>query len=421
MSIIAENSALAEELCRYCRLCYARYLVGAAGGNLSARVPGMDAYLVTASNVALRDAEPSTLVVVDGRGDLLEGGAGLRPSKETAFHLSIYRLRAEVNAVVHVHPTYATVFSVWKMQIPTATISASLKLKQGPVVAEAEPGSRELCDHIERAVRSSGDDVRVLLLERHGLVAFDSALSGAFNAAELAEDTARIAFLSARGGMTTLEGLRRGSVLDLSAPLGETTPCYPTDPPFRKEWFVDYESSGVRVSRLSFGSHIGTHVEAPSHYLGDGLAISDLPIERFFGPAVAVAAVKQEGENIDVIDVEAADIRENDIVLFHTGWDRRAGTDRFFEGEWPGFTLEAIDCLLKKRVKAIGGDIASADSPSAIREGARVHKKALAAGVPIFENLINLHELTGKRFLFVGLPLRVDGGEASPIRAIAIF
>jgi L-fuculose-phosphate aldolase len=206
MSIITKHRDLAQELCRYCRLCYARGLVGAAGGNLSVRLPGTEAYLVTASNVALRDSEPAMLVVVDSRGDLLEGGSGLRPSKETAFHLSIYRSRAAVNAVVHVHPTYATVFSVWKMKIPTVTISASLKLKQGPVVEEAEPGSRELSDRVEAAVRASGDEVGVLLLERHGLVTFDSTLSGAFNAAELAEDTARIAYLSDRGGMMSPDG-----------------------------------------------------------------------------------------------------------------------------------------------------------------------------------------------------------------------
>jgi ribulose-5-phosphate 4-epimerase/fuculose-1-phosphate aldolase len=209
-----EHGALLKELCMYCRLCYSRHLVGAAGGNLSARVPGREAYVVTASNVSLRDAQPSELVVVDSRGSLVEGGPTLRPSKETAFHLSIYRLRPDVNAVVHVHPTYATVFSIWSKPIPAATISASLKLKQGPVVAAAEPGSPELRDRVERALRASGAEVSVLLLERHGLVAFASTLGSAFNAAELAEDTARVAFLSGvwagRSPGGTLDGARAG-------------------------------------------------------------------------------------------------------------------------------------------------------------------------------------------------------------------
>lgn len=421
MSIIERHIDLAQELCEYCRLCYSRSLVGAAGGNLSVRVPGTEGYMVTASNVALRDAETSKLVVVDAAGSLLEASAGLRPSKETAFHLSIYRLRPEVNAVVHVHPTYATVFSLRGTKIPTVTVSASLKLKQGPLVPEALPGSRGLSDGVERAIQSSTAEVGVLLLERHGLVAFASSLSEAFNMAELAEDTARIAFLEAVARTVNPRHDDAQLVIDLSAVLSESTPYYPTDPPFKKDWFVDYESSGIRVSRLSLGSHIGTHVDAPSHYLKEGISLSQMEPARFIGPAVAVSAPKREGEDIEAADVEAVDIRANDIVLFHTGWDRFAGTGRFFEGEWPGFSLEAIERLLERRVKAVGGDTASIDSPKAIRQGAPAHKRAMEKGLPLFENLVNLDRVVGKRFFFVGLPLRIDGGEASPIRAIALL
>ena len=72
-------------------------------------------------------------------------------------------------------------------------------------------------------------------------------------------------------------------------------------------------------------------------------------------------------------------------------------------------------------MKAIGGDIASADSPAAIRGGSPAHKAAARAGLPIFEALINLKEVAGKRFVFIGLPLRIEGSEASPIRAVAVL
>jgi len=71
-------------------------------------------------------------------------------------------------------------------------------------------------------------------------------------------------------------------------------------------------------------------------------------------------------------------------------------------------------------VKAVGGDIASADGPAAIAAGAPAHKTAGRAGMPIFEALINLHHLVGRRFLFMGLPLNLEGSEASPLRAIAL-
>ena len=65
MKILEENKTLVEELSRFSKLCYDRNLVNAAGGNLSGRVPGKDLFLVTASNVSLRDVSPDNIVVVN--------------------------------------------------------------------------------------------------------------------------------------------------------------------------------------------------------------------------------------------------------------------------------------------------------------------------------------------------------------------
>ncbi len=83
--------------------------------------------------------------------------------------------------------------------------------------------------------------------------------------------------------------------------------------------------------------------------------------------------------------------------------------------------MEAVKDLAARGVKAVGGDIASADGPAGLAAGAPAHKAALAAGLPIFEALVNLDRVAGRRFTFIGLPLRIVGGEASPIRAIAVL
>jgi kynurenine formamidase len=90
-------------------------------------------------------------------------------------------------------------------------------------------------------------------------------------------------------------------------------------------------------------------------------------------------------------------IRSGDIVLLRTGWEERAGTPRFFQDEWPGFTAEAIEALALRGAKAVGGDICTADSPKGIRSGAPAHKAAARHG----------------------LPLRLSGCEAGPVRAVA--
>lgn len=420
MGIITENAALAEDLSRYAQLCYDRHLVGAAGGNLSVRTSLGNAFLVTASGVSLRDVAPENIVVVDANGKTLEGPAGLKPSKEISFHLAVLNAKPEMNAVIHVHPTFAVLFSVLGEKIPLATVSAKLKLKQGPVVPEAAPGSQELCANILEAIGQSPEDAVLLLLERHGLVSFDSTLQGAFDTAELAEDTAKIAFLLEQSNMR-VRPAGQAKIVDLTAPLGDKAEWYPTDPPFSLTWHSRFKDDGVNVSILSMGPHTGSHVDAPLHFLEEGVDVASMAPGNFVGEAIAIEAPKQPGEDIVPADLDGADIREGDIVLFHTGWERRAGTPQFFQDEWPAFSPEAIDALVAAKVKAIGGDIASTDSPRAIKEGCPAHKKALAAGLPIFEALANLGAVVGRRFFFIGLPLRIEGGEASPVRAIAML
>jgi kynurenine formamidase len=184
---------------------------------------------------------------------------------------------------------------------------------------------------------------------------------------------------------------------------------------------TDFASGGALVSRIEMGAHIGTHVDAPLHVIEGAASIPDLPTWRFFGPGIALETPKKPGENIEAADFEKATVKRGDIVLFRTGWEERSGTPRFFQDEWPGFSPGAAEALLARGVKAVGLDSPSADGPKAIAAGFGSHKRLLTAGVPIFEALVNLRSVVGRRFFFIGLPLSIDQGEASPVRAIALL
>lgn len=376
---------------------------------------------MTASGVALRDVDLGNLAAVDIDGRVLEAPAGRKPSKEIGFHLEVLRRRPAANAVIHVHPAYVIALASRATVIPLVTISAQLKLKQGPIVADAPPGSRELCDLVARSIEEAGPEASVLLMARHGLISFGPSLCAAFDDAELASETARVALLTeeAAGVLPRIDGYR--DVVDLSVALSEATVYYPSDPGFRKTIHTDFPAGGALVSRIETGTHIGTHVDAPLHVFPSAASVSDLPLPRFFGPAVAIDAPKRPGENIEPADFQASDIRENDIVIFRTGWEERSGTPRFFQEEWPGFSPAAVDALLRRRVKAVGLDSPSADGPTAIAAGFISHKRLLGAGIPVFEALINLRRVVGRRFLFIGLPLGISQGDASPVRAIALL
>jgi kynurenine formamidase len=260
------------------------------------------------------------------------------------------------------------------------------------------------------------------LMEAHGLLAMRPTLGEAFDDAELAEDTAKIAFLAELAVPRAFRFSDDLRLVDLTAPLNERIQCYPTDPRFAKHWHADFAEHGVYVSKLEMGAHAGTHVDAPMHFLGDLFPdVTRMSLHLFMGEAIALDTPKNPGQNLSVSDLQGADIRSGDIVLFRTGWDNRSSSPAFFEGEWPGLEASLVEELSRRGVKATGGDIASADSPAAIGAGAPAHKTAGRAGMPIFEALVNLDQVTGLRFLFLGLPLKLEGCEASPIRAVAIL
>jgi L-fuculose-phosphate aldolase len=185
---------LKDDICRYSRLLYRRGLVGAAGGNVSARA-GRSIF-VTAGGKSLRDTVSDDIIEVDEEGN--SGGArgGLSPSKELFMHLNIYRVRSDVDSVIHVHPVYATSYAVRGISIPMATATARLKLRRIPVVDDAHPGSPELSELVRKKIMETGEDTNSLLLSGHGIITFCQGMEECFNTAELIEETAKIAYIS---------------------------------------------------------------------------------------------------------------------------------------------------------------------------------------------------------------------------------
>ncbi len=188
-----EYRAQMEDIIRYSGLLYDRYLVSAAGGNVSFRCG--DGILITGSNVSLRSVTGDGLLFCDMEGRVLEGNPNLRPSKETGFHMGIYTLRPEVNCVIHAHPNYAVTWSLTGRQLPLYTESAKLKLKNVPVIPDAKPGSKELAASVKQTVAEASSEVTAFLMEAHGILTVGESMEECFNQAELLEDTAKIAVL----------------------------------------------------------------------------------------------------------------------------------------------------------------------------------------------------------------------------------
>ena len=147
MSNEIEIVRLRKELAEYSRRSFNRGLVSGTGGNLSVRIPGTDTALITPTGISLGDIKPEVnlLMKIDD-GAIIENPCGLRPSKETGFHLAAYRLRPDAGAVAHLHPPYATAYSNRLKPLPMVTVSARGVLKEVPCIESAKAGSTELSE-----------------------------------------------------------------------------------------------------------------------------------------------------------------------------------------------------------------------------------------------------------------------------------
>ena len=271
------------------------------------------------------------------------------------------------------------------------------------------------------------------------------------------------------------------TLIDLTHVLDATVPVYPGDPPFSSQQSSTVVRDGFSVHVLSCSSHIGTHIDAPSHFFIDGAPIDQLPLSAFILPALILdVSHKKARECIawDSVEPMAHRIRPGTAVLFHTGWSRywdqrsatptvatttttttttisdsnsASPTPHYFDHPW--LAIDVAERLLALGVRLVGADAMSIDqSPLPVasevlggsgdggdnggqtgEEGEApvfdlgVHRAILGAGGLIAENLTNLDTLLAaqvaagpdREVIISVLPLKIAGCDGSPVRAVA--
>jgi arylformamidase len=403
-----DDASLRNDIAHFCRVTWDRGLVSAAGGNISARLDGTDTFLITPSGVALRDTTPDDLVTIDLDGRKLDGPERYKPSKESLMHTAIYRARPETRAVAHLHPPHAIAFGIRGEPIPLMTVTSEERLHLTPVVPPASSGSRDLADGVATTIATAPADTQVLLLARHGIIAWGSSVQQACDVADLAEYTAKIAIAHA-----ALPGRRR--VIDISVPNGPGMHVYPGDPVLAVESVRRIARGDVcNLSLLTMGSHTGTHVDAPYHFLADGPRLGDVPLDRMVGEAL-VADLRGRAA-IDAGALGDVALRSGDILLCRTdNSERWARPD--FQRDFTYLTEDAAGLLVSRGVRAVGMDYLSIE-----RFGSTdfpVHHRLLGAGVFVIEGL-DLRAVAPGRYTLVCLPLKFPALDGAPARAVLL-
>ena len=190
MEIVRLRKALSD----YSKRSFRRGLVSGTGGNMSVRIPGTDEVLITPTGISLEEITPEINLLINLDGAVLENPCGLKSSKETGFHLAAYRLRPDVGTVAHLHPPYATAYSNKMRPLPMVTVSARGVLKEAPCIESALAGSQELAGFVQQGLKQY-PAAKVILMREHGTLALGADLANAYYLTDLAEDTAKIAFI----------------------------------------------------------------------------------------------------------------------------------------------------------------------------------------------------------------------------------
>lgn len=210
--------------------------------------------------------------------------------------------------------------------------------------------------------------------------------------------------------------------IDLSHPLDSTTPPFPGDPRVRFQSLDETQETGdhprehLNCGHLSLPIHAGTHLDAPFHFFGDGATVDAIELAQCNGPAICVQ-VELTGER-QAIDVEHLAAHEDDLraarrALICTGWDRQWQQPHYFDRH-PFISRPAAETLVQWGVRLLGVDFPSVDfAPH------EAHRVLLGNGVILLENLTQLQQLPKTEFELACLPLKISGGDGSPVRVAA--
>ncbi|MCY4446865.1 MAG: class II aldolase/adducin family protein [Rhodobacteraceae bacterium] len=162
-----------------------------AGGNLSVRLDNSDSIIIKPSGIGLNECSRDNLQIVHLDGTIEP--SSYRPSKDLGFHLDLYRIRDDIQAIVHYHSPWATGYACAGLPIPCLTVQTIEKIGRIPLIPLSPQGGPQT----EREISPVFRDLKVMaaMLANHGTIGVGKSLMSAQYLAEIIEETAHIAFV----------------------------------------------------------------------------------------------------------------------------------------------------------------------------------------------------------------------------------
>ena len=202
--------------------------------------------------------------------------------------------------------------------------------------------------------------------------------------------------------------------IDASVSLHSGMVHWPDNPPVRIERMLDIERGDVaNVSKISMGSHTGTHMDAPLHFVREGKGLDEMPLDAAIGLARVIEV--SDPESIKPSDLRPHEIRSGERVRFKTRNSARRWPSRAFMEDFVYVSREAASHLADLNVRTVGIDYLSVGGFR--KDGVETHRALLEAGIWVIEGL-DLSQVEPGEYELVCLPIKVERGDGAPARVI---
>lgn len=175
---------------------------------------------------------------------------------------------------------------------------------------------------------------------------------------------------------------------------------------------------GRESREITFGTHTGTHVDAPLHFIDNGKSIDKISLDNLIGP-IQIIDYSHLKENDAVTKEMLMKINVTERMLFKFGWGKYWNQKKFYH-EYPHFTKDAAEFLVSKNVKLLAYDTPSPDDSRTVlgsQNDSEIHKIFLRNSIILVEYLANLNAITNYMdWNIVVAPLKIRGADGSPAR-----
>jgi len=202
-------------------------------------------------------------------------------------------------------------------------------------------------------------------------------------------------------------------IIDISLPLQSGTIVYPGNPPIEIEE-IKSEVSGSVLSKIQFGSHSGTHIDAQKHVINGGKSLDQIPLETFVGPCRVIDCTLDEG-SVKVETLQKNNIQKNDRILLKTSNSSR-GFETFYD-DYVFVSPEASKYLADTEVALVAIDYLSIKQRGS--KDNTPHTNILEKNIPIVEG-VDLSKVEPGEYDLVILPLEFMNIDGAPARAVLL-